>query len=62
MNFTHSRIATQAWARKAVEWFSYEIGMDSYQVNDLSAIVEHPERHRAWGTRESVEVGGPSNG
>ncbi|KAF8798846.1 SET domain-containing protein [Phlegmacium glaucopus] len=51
--------ATQAWARKAVEWFSYEIGMDTSHVMDMSNIVERPQGHRAWGTRDRAEVGGP---
>lgn len=55
----HSAIATRAWARKAVEWFSHEIGMDTSHVMDMSKIVERPEGHRSWGTREKVELGGP---
>jgi len=51
--------ATRAWARKAVEWYSYEIGADSSHVLDISMIMKWPEGHRAWGTRETGDVGGP---
>ena len=42
-----------------MEWFSYEIGVDAPHVIDISEIEEGPERHRAWGTRETGDVGGP---
>lgn len=42
-----------------MEWFSYEIGADASHVSDMSVIMEHPEGHRAWGTRETGDVGGP---
>jgi hypothetical protein len=51
--------ATRAWARKAVEWYSYEIGADASHVIDISVIMERPELHQAWGTRETGDVGGP---
>ena len=57
--FSHSATATRAWARKAVEWFSYEIGADASHVSDMSVIMERPEGHQAWGTRETGDVGGP---
>jgi len=51
--------ATRAWGQKAVEWYSYEIGADASHVIDMSVIVERPELHQAWGTRETGGVGGP---
>ncbi|KAF4617399.1 hypothetical protein D9613_006017 [Agrocybe pediades] len=51
--------ATQAWARKAVEWFSYEIGPDTTQVQSLLMVIERPELHKAWGTRPTLMVGSP---
>lgn len=51
--------ATRAWARKAVEWYTYELGADASSVFDMSMLMERPERHRAWGTRETGDVGGP---
>jgi hypothetical protein len=56
---SHSATATRAWARKAVEWFSYEIGADASHVIDISEIIGGPEKHSAWGTRETGDVGGP---
>ncbi|KAF8909006.1 hypothetical protein CPB84DRAFT_1834546 [Gymnopilus junonius] len=51
--------ATQAWAEKAIHWFTAEIGADTPQVVTLEVIVDHPQRHRAWGTRDAMDVGGP---
>ncbi|KAF5315448.1 hypothetical protein D9619_007007 [Psilocybe cf. subviscida] len=51
--------ATQAWARKAIEWYSYEIGADAPQVRALRKIAKNPEKHQAWETRAKLEVGGP---
>lgn len=42
-----------------MEWYSYEIGADATHVNDMSVIMDRPELHRAWGTRETGDVGGP---
>ena len=54
-----SATATREWAQKAVEWYSYEIGAEATHVIDMSVIMERPERHGAWGTRETGDVGGP---
>lgn len=48
------KTATEEWARKAIEWYSYEVGGDSEQVLEL-----HKTLAQAWGTREKMEVGGP---
>ena len=42
-----------------MEWYSYEIGADATHVNDMSVIMDRPELHRAWGARETGDVGGP---
>ncbi|KDR82640.1 hypothetical protein GALMADRAFT_238083 [Galerina marginata CBS 339.88] len=55
-------MATQSWARKAVEWFTIEIGADTPQVRTLMTIMDRPESHKAWGTRDAVAVGGPEEG
>ncbi|KAK7056643.1 hypothetical protein VNI00_002360 [Paramarasmius palmivorus] len=51
--------AAQEWARLAVRWYSYEVGSDSEQVEDLKRYITNPRSHRAWGTRESLRVGTP---
>jgi len=51
--------ATQAWARIAVEWFTYEIGADTGQVRALLMVIDRPESHTVWGTRKTMSVGGP---
>ncbi|KAJ3516600.1 hypothetical protein NLJ89_g1025 [Agrocybe chaxingu] len=51
--------ATQAWARRAREWFSYEIGADTPQVMEMNMFVARPESHKAWGTKRRQNVGGP---
>ncbi|CAA7261438.1 unnamed protein product [Cyclocybe aegerita] len=51
--------ATQAWARRAGEWFSYEIGADTPQVMEMSMFASRPESHKAWGTKRRQNVGGP---
>uniref|UniRef100_A0A8H8CH42 SET domain-containing protein n=1 Tax=Psilocybe cubensis TaxID=181762 RepID=A0A8H8CH42_PSICU len=51
--------AAQAWALKAAEWFTYEIGADTPQVRSLITVGDRPQSHNAWGTREKLEVGGP---
>lgn len=50
----------QAWARTAIEWFSYEIGADTPQVGEMRRVLDRPQSHRAWGTRQALAVGGPS--
>ncbi|KAF9485877.1 hypothetical protein BDN70DRAFT_970007, partial [Pholiota conissans] len=52
-------ISTQAWAKLAIEWYSYEIGADSSQVGVMKAVHAHPESHAAWGTRPPLTVRGP---
>lgn len=42
-----------------MEWYSYEIGADSSHVIDMSVIMDRPEWLKAWGTRETGDVGGP---
>jgi hypothetical protein len=49
-----SNTATEEWARKAVEWYSYEVGGDSEQIMELQKTLA-----QAWGTREKMDVGGP---
>ncbi|KAI3603049.1 set domain-containing protein 5 [Moniliophthora roreri] len=51
--------AAQEWASLAVKWYSYEVGLDSPQVEDLKRYITNPRSHRAWGTREEMRVGVP---
>lgn len=53
-----SASATQAWARTAIEWFTYEIGADTPQVREMRLVSDRPESHRAWGARQALAVGG----
>lgn len=51
--------ATREWAELAIEWYSYELGLDSEQVDEMVEVVVKPQSHPGWGTREPLEVGGP---
>ena len=44
----------------AVEWFSYEIGADTPQVEEMKMVMVRPQSYRAWGTRQVLAVGGPN--
>jgi len=52
-------LATEAWARLADEWFSYETGPDSPQVQSMREVVRNPKVHPSWDSREFMLVGGP---
>ncbi|KAJ7233444.1 hypothetical protein C8J57DRAFT_1382004 [Mycena rebaudengoi] len=52
-------LATRQWAELAVKWATIELGAGSEAVKEVEESVTHPERHRAWGTREVLTVAGP---
>jgi len=56
-----STLAVQQWAQLAIMWYSFELGSDSEQVQEMQEVVVRPQAHRAWGTRERLEVGGRVN-
>lgn len=58
--FVRSSVAVREWGSLAIKWLSYEIGMDSVQVQTIKKAVANPELHKAWKTRENVFVGGPA--
>ncbi|KAF5350822.1 hypothetical protein D9757_013544 [Collybiopsis confluens] len=49
----------QAWAKVAEEWFGYEVGVDSVQVEEMRAVQARPESHTAWGNRLAMRVPTP---
>ncbi|KAG6900388.1 hypothetical protein C0993_011376 [Termitomyces sp. T159_Od127] len=51
--------ATIEWAKLAIEWYGYELGYDSEQVQDLTRTAIDPRSHREWGSRETQRIGGP---
>ena len=55
----HSKEAACKWAKLAAEWFGYELGKDSNFVRNMRMVVGDPRQHQSWGTRESMNVGGP---
>lgn len=55
----HSEDATRAWAQLAKEWYTYELGHDSQQVQQILGILEKPRSHVMWRTRGREEVGHP---
>jgi hypothetical protein len=52
-----SASATEKWAQLAITWYSFELGNDSEQVQEMREVAVKPQTHRAWGTREVMEVG-----
>lgn len=57
-----SEHATRQWATLAQEWYGYELGKDSEQVEGMHAIIDDPRRHAAWASRSQMEVGSPNYG
>ncbi|OCH86600.1 SET domain-containing protein [Obba rivulosa] len=56
----HSDAAAEtAWARLALRWYSYELGADSEQAEEMRKIVARPEAHPAWSSRHSESLEGP---
>ncbi|KAF8237124.1 hypothetical protein L208DRAFT_1431725 [Tricholoma matsutake] len=39
------------WAELAIEWYTYELGGDSEQVQEMKLVVKDPESHAGWGVR-----------
>ncbi|KAF8073662.1 hypothetical protein FPV67DRAFT_1409441 [Lyophyllum atratum] len=52
--------AAREWAELALEWYTYELGLDSEQVGEMVEVIANPQGHPGWGSREPLEVGGPS--
>lgn len=50
--------ATRAWAEVASEWYGYELGGDSPQVEEMRRVVAEPMLHGMWGQRQRELVGG----
>jgi hypothetical protein len=57
-HFYNSGAAVAEWAGIAAEWYGYELGGDSEQVEEMVSIQERPRVHPAWGSRGRVDVGG----
>lgn len=53
--------ATREWAELAIKWYTYELGGDSEQVQEITQVVTDPRRHFAWATREPLDVGCPGS-
>ncbi|KAF8574326.1 hypothetical protein K439DRAFT_1654504 [Ramaria rubella] len=53
--------ATREWADLAQEWYGYELGEDSEQVENIRIFVDNPQQHVVWGTRDRMNVGGPNH-
>ncbi|KAL1736883.1 hypothetical protein EV714DRAFT_279392 [Schizophyllum commune] len=49
--------ATRAWAALAREWYAYELGVDSPEVEEAERVLSDPTAHPAWGTRQRLAVG-----
>lgn len=58
----YSERATRYWAALAREWYGYEIGGDSEQVEWMHLIIADPRQHGAWASRDHMEVGGMNYG
>ena len=42
----------------AKEWYAYELGVDSPEVDEVERVLSDPTAHPAWGTRQRLAVGG----
>ncbi|KAI0632196.1 hypothetical protein C8Q77DRAFT_1060385 [Trametes polyzona] len=51
--------AVREWARLAQTWYSYELGGDSAQAQEMERIAAGPRSHSAWGIRAHEAVRGP---
>jgi len=49
------------WAQLAIKWYTYELGSDSQEALGMKDTLLRPQLHSAWGTRENLNVGGPSS-
>ena len=41
----------------AKEWYAYELGADSPEVEEAERVLSDPTAHPAWGTRQRLAVG-----
>lgn len=51
--------AVRKWGAVAVKWYDIELGVGNEHSFFSQAMIEHPERHPAWGSRQTMSVGGP---
>ncbi|EMD35001.1 hypothetical protein CERSUDRAFT_54156, partial [Gelatoporia subvermispora B] len=51
--------AARQWAILALRWYSYELGSDSVQAEEMRTIVARPEEHPAWASRPAETLRGP---
>jgi hypothetical protein len=56
-----SAAAARQWATLAARWYGYELGVDSDYAQEMEQAILLPEKHRAWGTRNKMLVGGPND-
>jgi hypothetical protein len=49
----------KAWAKVGEEWFGYEVGVDSEQVEDMRRLQSDPMGHPAWASRQAMKVPAP---
>lgn len=54
-----SKDAVRAWAELAKEWYTYELGADSEQVQTMRGVLANPTSHQMWGARGKEDVGRP---
>lgn len=48
--------AVRYWAKKAIEWFSLELGVDSEEVAQFIVISRDPKIAAGWGARETESL------
>ncbi|TDL17705.1 SET domain-containing protein, partial [Rickenella mellea] len=53
----HDSVATSSWARLALKWYSWELGGDSQQVNEMNRVISNASSHDAWASRPPMKVG-----
>ncbi|TRM61145.1 hypothetical protein BD626DRAFT_406364 [Schizophyllum amplum] len=53
----HDERAARSWAALAKQWYTYELGADSAEVEETMRIMADPTSHPAWGTRQRLSVG-----
>ncbi|KAF7296471.1 NADPH--cytochrome P450 reductase [Mycena chlorophos] len=51
--------AVRSWSRLAAKWYTIEVGADSEHTVEVQGVIESPETHRAWSSRETLSVGRP---
>lgn len=54
--YKYSYTAVRYWAKKAIEWFSLELGVDSEEVAQFIVISRDPKIAAGWGARETESL------